>query len=139
MARQLITSGSKFETLAAYSRAVADGDFVFVSGTVGIDPATGALPESAAEQVRFALATIGVALAQAGASLSDIVHYRLYLSDVAYLNEVIPVIADIFRDIRPANTTLICGIPVPGAKVEIEAQAKRSPNASISNAATSLA
>jgi enamine deaminase RidA (YjgF/YER057c/UK114 family) len=125
--RQLITSGSRFETLAAYSRAVADGDSIFVSGTVGVDPSSGTPPESAADQARLAIATIAAALAEAGASLADIAHYRLYLTDPAWLAEVIPVVAECFREIRPANTTLICGIPVPGAKVEIEAYAKRSP------------
>jgi enamine deaminase RidA (YjgF/YER057c/UK114 family) len=127
MARRLISSGSKFEAMAAYSRAVADGDLVFVSGTIGIDPATGAPPPAAADQARLALATIAAALGEAGAALSDIVHYRLYLTDQADLGDVIAVVAETFRDIRPANTTLICGIPAPGAKVEIEALAKRSP------------
>jgi enamine deaminase RidA (YjgF/YER057c/UK114 family) len=126
MARRLISSGSRFEAMAAYSRAVADGDLIFVSGTVGIDPATGAPPPAAADQARFALATIAAALGEAGAALPDIVHYRLYLTDQRDLAEVIAVVAEIFRDIRPANTTLICGIPAPGAKVEIEAIAKRS-------------
>jgi enamine deaminase RidA (YjgF/YER057c/UK114 family) len=134
MARQRISSGSKFEALAAYSRAVADGDWVFVSGTVGADPATGIPPDSAAEQARLALATIEAALKEAGASLSDILHYRLYITDQSHLAEVIAVVAEVFRDIRPANTTLICGIPAPGAKVEIEAVARRRAAASQASA-----
>jgi len=58
MTRRAISSGSKFEKLAGYSRAIVDGEWVFVSGTAGMDPATSAFPDNATDQARFALATI---------------------------------------------------------------------------------
>ena len=81
MARQLISSGSKFEEMAGYSRAVADGDWVFVSGTVGYDFANETISADVGEQTRQALKTIASALAEADAALRDVVQVRVYLKD----------------------------------------------------------
>jgi enamine deaminase RidA (YjgF/YER057c/UK114 family) len=125
MTRRAISSGSKFEKLAGYSRALVDGEWVFVSGTAGMDPATSAFPEDAADQARFALATITSALAEAGSKISDIVQVRIYLADRADVVSVSTILGETFTDPRPTNTTIICGFPVPEIKVEIEVTARK--------------
>ena len=128
MSRRTIKSGSRFEELARYSRAVVDGDWVVVSGTVGPDPESGTMPESAEEQARNCFATIEKALQEAGASLRDVMRCGVYITATEHLQDVVSVLAEKFDRIRPANTTLICQIPVPGAKVEIEVLAKLQTN-----------
>ena len=123
--RTLIGSGSRTEDLAAYSRAVVDGDWVLVSGTIGLDPVTGVLPESARAQAENAFATIGVALARAHATFEDVVRTRVYVTSKEEIGEVAAVLKKHFDSIRPANTTIICQLPVDGAKVEIEVTARR--------------
>jgi len=125
MTRRAISSGSKFEKLAGYSRAIVDGEWVFVSGTAGIDPATSAFPDDATDQARFALATIASALAEAGSKMSDIVQVRIYLADRADVVSVSTILGETFTDPRPTNTTIICGFPVPEIKVEIEVTARK--------------
>lgn len=128
--RRIISSGSKFEELAGYSRAVADGDWVFVSGTTGTDP-QGKMAPDALGQARQALATIGAALAEADASLSDVVRVRVYLADRADVMPVSAVLKETFDKTRPTNTTIICGFPVEEIKVELEMTAlKRARTAS---------
>jgi enamine deaminase RidA (YjgF/YER057c/UK114 family) len=124
--KRKISSGSPFEELAGYSRAVVDGDWIHVSGTVGIDPETKVLPEGAVAQTRNIFRTIEAVLAEAGASLADVVRTRVYLTDPADLMDVAKILGEKFRDVRPANTTLIVQIPVPDAKVEIEVTARKS-------------
>jgi enamine deaminase RidA (YjgF/YER057c/UK114 family) len=124
--RQLIGFGTRTEELAAYSRAVVDGDWVYVSGTIGLDPDTGALPESAEAQAQNAFRTIIAALARAGATLQDVVRTRVYLTRKADVGAVAAVLRAHLNDIRPANTTIICELPVDGAWVEIEVTARRS-------------
>jgi len=119
------STGTRFEELAAYSRAVADDRYIHVSGTVGIDPATGAIPEDAAAQAEHALATIEAALAHFGAGLADVTRTRVYITSADVLMPVADALRARFADHPPANTTLICAIPAPGAKVEIEATALR--------------
>lgn len=121
--RWAIRTGSKFEELAGYSRAVVDGDWVFVSGTAGFDPATGTFPDDPAEQTRLALRQIGDTLAKAGGSLADIVRVRVYLSDAAHVMAASKILGETFTDPRPTNTTIICGFAVPEIQVEIEATA----------------
>ncbi len=125
MGRRAIYSGSKFEELAGYSRALVDGDWIFVSATSGYDAQSGGFPASAEAQARRALRTISEALAQADASLRDIVTVRVYL---AARDDVVPVsrvLGETFADPRPTNTTILCGFPVEEIKVEIEAVARR--------------
>jgi enamine deaminase RidA (YjgF/YER057c/UK114 family) len=125
MTRRAISSGSKFEKLAGYSRAVVDGEWVFVSGTAGMDPATSAFPDDAADQARFALAAIASALAEAGSKMSDIVQVRVYLADRADVVSVSTILGEMFSDPRPTNTTIICGFPALEIKVEIEVTARK--------------
>jgi enamine deaminase RidA (YjgF/YER057c/UK114 family) len=124
--RKAISSGSKFEEIAGYSRAVADGEWVFVSGTVGAG-ADGKFPPDAAEQARLSLATIGRALAEADANFADVVRVRVYLADKADVLPVSALLRETFSDPRPTNTTILCGFPADGIKVELEMTAlKRS-------------
>ncbi|MGH6922151.1 MAG: RidA family protein [Propylenella sp.] len=121
--RWTISSGSKFEKLAGYSRAVVDGEWIFVSGTAGYDIANDRFPEDAAEQTRLALRTIAEALAKADASLRDIVRVRVYLADARDVMAVSKILGEAFSDPRPTNTTIVCGFADPGIKVEIEVTA----------------
>ena len=125
MARRTISSGSKFEEMAGYSRAVVDGDWVFVSGTVGFDHASGTLPEDVTGQAEQALRTIAGALAEADATLEDVVRVRVYLTDRAYVEPVSAVLGRTFGHVRPANTTVICDLFLETMKVEIEVTALR--------------
>lgn len=115
-----IFSGAPSEDFAGYAKAVIDGPTIYVSGTMGQDPASNAFPEGVADQTRNALASIDAALSKAGASLKNAVACRVYITDGAFLKDVAAVLGETFRDIRPTNTLLICQLPAPGAKVEIE-------------------
>ncbi|WP_417308581.1 Rid family hydrolase [Devosia sp.] len=117
--RRAISSGSKFEKLAGYSRAVVDGEWVFVSGTAGHSP-DGSISDDVEIQTRQSLSTISAALGEAGAALSDIVQVRVYVADRADVMTVSKVLGETFADPRPTNTTIICGFPVEEIKVEIE-------------------
>lgn len=117
--RQAISSGSKFEALAGYSRAVADGEWVFVSATAGSE-ADGSFSPDAVRQARRALATIGSALTEAGAGFEDIVRVRVYLADRSDVIAVSRILGETFAAPRPTNTTIICGFPAEEIKVELE-------------------
>lgn len=125
--RRLISTGSPFEAVAGYSRAVSDGDWCWVAGTTGYDYATMTMPEDVADQARNAMATIIQALAEAGFSLADVVRATYYITDAAFADAVFPVVGAHFRDIRPASTMIVCGLVRPEMKVEIEVTARRRP------------
>jgi len=124
-ARRYISSGSPWEEMAGYSRAVVDGDWIFVSGTVGQDFATMTLPKSASAQAEQALDTIERALAQAGATPMDVVRVRVVVPDRSDVAAVSAAIKRRFGAARPANTTVCCALAVEGAKVEIDVTARR--------------
>lgn len=119
-----ISSGSPFEARIGYSRAVVDGDMVYVSGTTGYDYATMTMPEDAAAQARNALGTIARALAEAGASLRDTLRVRYYITDMAWYDALVEVAGETFGDIRPAATMVVCGLTTPEMKLEIEVTAR---------------
>ena len=126
-ARRLISSGSTFEELVGYSRAVVDGDWVFVSGCTGFDYTAGTISDNVAEQTHQTFRNIEWALGQAGASLSDVVRVRVYLDsrdDFAVVGEVQ---GSYLRDIRPANTTVVAPLIDARMKVEIEVTAHKRP------------
>jgi enamine deaminase RidA (YjgF/YER057c/UK114 family) len=122
--RRLISGGSEFERIAGYSRAVVEGDWVFVSGTTGFDYAAGTISDDVAEQARQTFRTIAAALAEAGASLSDVVRARYHITDAAFWNELHPVLGEVFGEIRPAATCVVSGLIDPRMKVEIEVTAR---------------
>ena len=122
---RLISSGSRFEAEAGYSRAVVDGEWVFVAGTTGFDYARMTIAEDPAEQARQAFRNIEMALAEAGASLADVVRVKYYVPDAADWPAIVPVLGEAFGVTRPAATALICGLVDPRMKVEIEVTARR--------------
>src|SRR6516164_6163883 len=91
--RRLISSGSRFEAEAGYSRAVVDGKWVFVAGTTGFDYAAMTIAEDPAEQARQAFRNIEKALSEAGAGLADVVRVRYYLPDIVDWPAILPVLA----------------------------------------------
>ena len=119
-----ISSGSPFEAKIGYSRAVVDGDRIYVSGTTGYDYKTMTMPEDAGQQARNAIKTIEEALEQAGSTLKDVVRVRYYITDMAWYDALVEVAGETFRDIRPAATMVVCGLTTPEMKVEIEADAR---------------
>ena len=119
-----ISSGSPFEAKIGYSRAVVDGDRIYVSGTTGYDYKTMTMPEDAGQQARNAIKTIEEALEQAGSTLKDVVRVRYYITDMAWYDALVEVAGETFRDIRPAATMVVCGLTTPEMKIEIEADAR---------------
>tara|TARA_R110000787_G_scaffold186397_4_gene298042 strand:- start:11872 stop:12255 length:384 start_codon:yes stop_codon:yes gene_type:complete len=125
MSRKLISSGSEFERKIGYSRAVVDGDWVFVSGTTGFDYAAGSISDDPAEQTRQTLRNIEAALDQAGASMADVVRANYIVPDVADWPAITEVLGTTFGDIRPAATAIVAGLVDPRMKIEIEVTAKQ--------------
>jgi enamine deaminase RidA (YjgF/YER057c/UK114 family) len=123
--RRLISTGSPFETAFGYSRAVIDGDLVFVSGTTGYDYVTMTLPEDAAEQARNIFRTLDAVLTEAGSSLSQVVRAQYFVTDRSYCEPVLAVCGEVFRYIRPAaGIYVVLGLLKPEMKVEIEVTAR---------------
>lgn len=123
--RQLISSGSPWEAMAGYSRAVVEGSMIFVSGTVGVNLTTLTFPDGAAAQAHQALDTIVAALAKANASLADVTRVRVYVPHRSDVPLVSAVLKERFGDTRPANTTVCAPLAVEEALVEIEVTAVR--------------
>ena len=115
--RQNISSSSPYEDTVGYSRAVRTGPFIAVSGTVGAG-------DDIAAQARDALKRIEAALHEAGATLSDVVRTRMYVTDISRWRELGAVHAEFFGDIRPATSMVeVSALIAPGLFVEIEADA----------------
>ena len=119
-----ISTGSPFEAQIGYSRAVVADGWVFVAGTTGYDYATMTMPESVVEQCRNALSTIAKALAEAGASLDDVVRVRYILPDKADWPACWPVTSEAFGVAKPAATMLVADLQEPEMKIEIEVTAR---------------
>ena len=123
MDRQLISSGSPFEAVMGYSRGVRVGDRVVLAGTAPQWP-DGTVDPDVGAQARRCFEIIGAALDAAGASFGDVVRTRVYLVDAADFDAVAEVHGEVFREIRPANTTVVVkGLLNPAWKVEIEVEA----------------
>ncbi len=120
-----ISTGSPFETALGYSRAVVKGPWCFVSGTTGYDYAAMAIPDSAADQARNALATIFATLREAGFDPADIVRVQYIITDPALADEIAPVLGEVMHDVLPAATMVVAGLIRPEMKVEIEVTAFR--------------
>lgn len=124
MTRRLIGSGSTFERDIGYSRAVVDGDWVFVSGTTGFDYATMTIADDPAEQAEQCLRNIRAALAQAGATLADVLRVTYILPDAGDFPRCWPVLRRHFGDVRPAATMIAAGLADPRMRIEIEVTAR---------------
>jgi enamine deaminase RidA (YjgF/YER057c/UK114 family) len=123
--RRLISSGSSFERDIGYSRAVALGDWVFVSGTTGFDYAAMTISEDIAEQTEQCLRNIQSALREAGASLADVVRVTYVLPNAADFPQCWPVLRKYFGEVRPAAMMISAGLADPRMKIEIEATTYR--------------
>ncbi len=123
--RRLISSGSRFEAEFAYSRAVVDGDWVFVSGTTGFDYRNMTLAEDVAEQAEQTFRNIGEALAEAGCSFADILRVRYILPRASDFADCLPVLQRYLGEVRPAATMIQAGLVDPRMKIEIEVTARR--------------
>jgi enamine deaminase RidA (YjgF/YER057c/UK114 family) len=125
MTRQLISSGSQFEHDIGYSRAVVDGDWVFVSGTTGFDYATTTISDSLTAQTEQCLKNIQSALQQAGAGFEDVVRVTYVLPDGARFPECWPILRRYFGSVRPAAMMISAGLSDPRMQIEIEVTARR--------------
>jgi enamine deaminase RidA (YjgF/YER057c/UK114 family) len=124
MARRLISSGSTFEQEIGYSRAVVDDDWVFVSGTTGFDYATMTISDDIAHQTEQCLRNIEAALAEAGATLADVVRVTYVLPRAEQFRECWPVLRRYFGEVRPAAMMISAGLADPRMRIEIEVTAR---------------
>jgi len=123
--RRLISSGSTFEQEIGYSRAVVDGDWIFVSGTTGFDYRTMTIPDGVVEQTEQCLRNIASALAEAGATLHDVVRVRYILPEASDFAQCWPTLRRHFGEVRPAATMIAAGLADPRMRIEIEVTARR--------------
>ena len=135
MERRLISSGTRYETDIGYSRAVVVGDHVFTAGCAPAMPEGGDPPEDTYGQTKRCLERIGAALAEAGGSFRDVVRTRVYLTPQADFDEFGRAHGEVFREVRPANTTVVIHSLVdPRWHLEIEADAVLSPRSGVDSA-----
>lgn len=125
MARRLISSGSTFEPEIGYSQAVMVGDWVFVSGTTGFDYRSMTIADGIVEQTKQCLKNIESALAEAGATLADVVRVTCIVPQADQFRDCRPVSRHYFGEIRPAATMMSAGLADPRMRIEIEATAHR--------------
>jgi enamine deaminase RidA (YjgF/YER057c/UK114 family) len=122
--RQLVSSGGPLEDKVGYSRAVRVGDWVAVSGTAAFKDGAPVAPGDAVAQTRHILQVIEKALNDAGATINDVIRYRVFLTDIADFPAVSAEMARVFGKVRPAGTAVGNSTLVdPGLIVEIEVDA----------------
>jgi enamine deaminase RidA (YjgF/YER057c/UK114 family) len=121
--RQLISSGAPWEPVFGYSRAVRVGNQVFVAGTVG-RKADGSVPSGAYQQAKRAFEIIGEALAEAGAGFEHVVRTRIFVTDIAFFDDIARAHGEVFAAIRPASALVeVRRLVEPDYLVEIEVDA----------------
>jgi len=125
MTRRLISSGSTFEKSIGYSRAVVDGDWVFVSGTTGFDYSNMTIQDDAVAQCEQALKNIAAALEQADSGFADVVRVHYLMTNAADFEPCWPAMGKVFGSVRPACTMMVVGLADPRMKIEIEVTALR--------------
>src|SRR5690242_4459552 len=123
MPRRLISSGSSFEKSIGYSRAVVDGDWVFVSGTTGFDYATMTISDDVVAQCEQALRNIEAALKQAGSGFEDVVRVHYLMTDAADFERCWPAMGRAFGEVRPSCTAMVVALVDARMKIEIEVTA----------------
>jgi len=124
MQKQLISSGTKWEDIVGYSRAVRMGNMVEVAGTTAMDGDKLIGKDDMYAQSKFIFEKIEKALHQAGASMTNVVRTRMYVTDISRWEEVGRAHGEFFRDIKPASTMVeISGLVNPDMLVEIEVTA----------------
>ena len=124
MSRRLISSGSTFEEEIGYSRAVVDGEWVFVSGTTGFDYRAMTIADDVVNQTEQCLRNIEAALHEAGASLRDVVRVTYVLPDASEFPRCWPTLRKYFGEIRPAAMMIAAGLADSRMRIEIEVTAR---------------
>ena len=125
MGRRLISTASPLEKTYGYSRAVVDGDLVFVSGTTGYDAETKSWPEDVTAQTRVIFKTLANVLKDAGTSLEQVARVQYFVTDRAYCEPVLIVAGEVFEASRPAASIyIVSGLLTEAMKVEIEVTAR---------------
>jgi enamine deaminase RidA (YjgF/YER057c/UK114 family) len=125
MTRRLISSGSTFEKSIGYSRAVVDGDWIFVSGTTGFDYSNMTISDDVVAQCEQALKNIEAALKQADSGFRDVVRVRYLMTNGPDFERCWPTVGGVFGDVRPACTVEVVGLTDPRMQIEIEVTALR--------------
>lgn len=125
MSRQLISSGSTFEEEIGYSRAVVEGNWIFVSGTTGFDYATMEISATIEQQTEQCLLNIISALNNANAELKDVVRVLYILPDANDFPKCWPILKKYFGDIRPVATMIAAGLADKRMLIEIEVTAMK--------------
>ncbi|MBC8025752.1 MAG: RidA family protein [Steroidobacteraceae bacterium] len=125
MARRLISSGSTFEKSIGYSRAVVDGDWIFVSGTTGFDYSNMTISDDVVTQCAQALKNIEAALKQASSGFADVVRVRYLMTNGPDFERCWETVGKVFADVRPACTVEVVGLTDPRMQIEIEVTALR--------------
>jgi enamine deaminase RidA (YjgF/YER057c/UK114 family) len=121
--RRRVSSGSTWEERGGYSRAVRAGNHVYVAGTAPIMPGDAAPPADVVAQARRCLEIVGAALEEAGATFDDVVRTRLFVTEPAFMEEVLVVHGEVFANARPACTGIVTQLADPRWLVEIEVEA----------------
>jgi enamine deaminase RidA (YjgF/YER057c/UK114 family) len=125
MARRLISTGSPFEKSYGYSRAVVDGDMVFIAGTTGYDYATMTMPEDPGAQTLNIFKTVAGVLTDAGTSMANILRVQIFVTDRAFCTPVLETCGKVLAEIRPASAIyIVAGLLREEMKVEIEVTAR---------------
>jgi enamine deaminase RidA (YjgF/YER057c/UK114 family) len=124
MTRRLISSGSRFEDEIGYSRAVVDGDYVFVSGTTGYDYARMTIADDVVAQADQAFRNIAAALAEAGCTLDDVVRAQFIVPRREDWQPCWPVVKKYFGKAKPAATLIHAGLQTDAMRIEIEVTAR---------------
>jgi len=124
MTQKLISTGSVFEVQIGYSRAVVDGDYVFVSGTTGYDYETMRISDSAPEQAEQCFRNIEKTLTEAGSSLARVLRVRYIFPDRRDFELCLPVLQKYLGRVRPAATMIVAGLLDEKMKLEIEVTAR---------------
>ena len=121
--RQVVSTATKWEPIIGYSRAVRAGDWIAVTGTIGLRP-DGTCPPTAEEQMRQALAIVIASVEALGGYRTEILRTRIFITDIGLWQEVGRVHAEMLGDVRPATTMVqVAALADPAAVVEVEADA----------------
>ena len=125
MTRRQISSGSKFEAEIGYSRAIVDGDWMWVSGTTGFNYDAMTISEDVVEQADQTFRNIRAAMKQGGFSLEDVVSVTYIFPRAEDFEPCWPVLRKYLGEVRPAATAIIAQLIDPRMKIEIQVNAKK--------------